>query len=579
MSSSTTPASGLSSNIGGNTFRSRVRSLPLVNELDLKFNQFNITSLQNLTQSESEENTLFSATSANSIPQISLPPLCKSQLSAPSAQGPQTANPAGIAQRRGSQTSQFERNRTPSLPAPQNQSEKSLKSVQASNFKNYDELNLVPLESLDILKLSIDQYGCRYLQKKLEADHTIKDLVFSKIFNNLIELIVDPFGNYLIQKLVDVLSSYQKDLMLEKAHAYLFFIAVNQYGTRSLQKIIDRVDTTYQMDLIVKGLQLKDSSNESEENVVVRLIKDLNGNHVIQKCIFKFPPEKFQFIIDSICLTNNIVRISTHKHGCCVLQKLLNSASFEQIVKISKVLLVYLDRLINDQFGNYIIQFLFELGFLKNTNELDFLVHEFYNKIYSKMVQLSCLKFSSNVIEKFIKALKLKHSFAYLNDIVKLINAHFEMLIKDKFGNYVIQTMIDQFYGVPELNVEVTVLVNAVKNYLPVIKTAPYARKIQLKIQQLEANYTLGVQLNTVPAMGFSGYHDSRVAYMGGDDFTPKEYQEHCQNHGPYGYSNELNGYFPAGTPLYARDTNTESHLYKSRYSDQAFVKAKYNPL
>jgi hypothetical protein len=560
-----------------------------VNELDYKFNQININNLQNLSQSPSANYYAPSPSiigsgssgSCNSIPQIPLQQLqllsnqnqsigdqshnfqshqsslIPATISAPklnSCVSAATNSRRGSSQTFGSHTPQH--HHSSSLPTNR---AKSVDADATSNYRNYDELNLIPTQNLDMLKLAVDQYGCRFLQKKLDSDKGIKDVMFNKLFNNLIELIVDPFGNYLIQKLVDYLTSYQKDLLVEKTHSYLFLIAINQYGTRSLQKIIDRVDTTYQMDLIIKGLLLNDTANSIEDNNIVKLIKDLNGNHVIQKCIFKFPPEKFQFIIDSICLNNNIVRISTHKHGCCVLQKLLQSSNFEQIMKISKILLAFLSELINDQFGNYIIQFLFELNFMKNTSDIDFLISDFFGRIYPNLVKLSCLKFSSNVIEKFIRILKLKQNYSFLNEIIKLINVNFEVLIKDKFGNYVIQTMIDQFYDVHELNLEMNILISTVKNYLPVIKAAPYARKIQLKIQQLETNYTFESHehLNIVtpgPQTGFDPqpyYVDTKQSEhsMAQHNFNNQMY--HSKPSLPYNF----NPYFQHNSPSYNQNT------------------------
>lgn len=505
---SSTPLSSLNTSIGGNTYRSRFKSLPLVNELDQKFNQFNINNLQNLSQPPqqpySKQDHYLNTTAQKvgpgattvltngTIPQISLQQYHSTQ----SQQNPP------IPQRQKSQPILLQHQHQPSVPALNFSSQPHTPKIEIPNYKNYDELNLMPIENLDILKLSVDQYGCRFLQKKLDLDASIKDVIFNKISNNLIDLIIDPFGNYLIQKLIDHLTTFQKDMLIEKIHAYLFLVSINQYGTRSLQKIIDKISNTYQIDLVIKGLQMNDNSNGVEDNNIVKLIKDLNGNHVIQKCIFRFPPEKFQFIIDSICLDNNIVRISTHKHGCCVLQKLLNNANFNQILKISKGLLLFLDELINDQFGNYIIQFLFELNFLKTSNNVNYLIDEFFKRIYRNMIQLSCLKFSSNVVEKFIKVLKSKQNYVYLIEIIKLVDANFELLIKDKFGNYVIQTLIDQFYDVPELGTEMNALIVNIKNYLPAIKSAPYARKIQLKIQQLETNYNLMSSATSLNSFG-----------------------------------------------------------------------------
>lgn len=61
------------------------------------------------------------------------------------------------------------------------------------------------------------------------------------------------------------------------------------------------------------------------------LIKDLNGNHVIQKCLHRLSAEHRQFIYDAV--SEKCVEVATHKHGCCVLQRCIDYASASQKVK------------------------------------------------------------------------------------------------------------------------------------------------------------------------------------------------------------------------------------------------------
>lgn len=52
-------------------------------------------------------------------------------------------------------------------------------------------------------------------------------------------------------------------------------MALNTHGTRAVQKLIETLSTREQRTLIIGAL--KDG--------VVALIKDLNGNHVVQRCL------------------------------------------------------------------------------------------------------------------------------------------------------------------------------------------------------------------------------------------------------------------------------------------------------
>lgn len=389
-----------------------------------------------------------------------------------------------------------------------------------SDLISPNEIIITPLEKLNYLKLATDQFGCRFLQKKLESNSDIesdlvRDLMFDQIKGSFLNLILDPFGNYLIQKLCEFLTTAQKTFLIESIYPHVLKISINQYGTRSLQKIIDTVDNEQQIDLIIRGFSQEFTSIEQ----VVTLINDLNGNHVIQKCIFKFPSTKFGFIINAIIENDNIITISTHKHGCCVLQKLLNVCTLEQICTISWKIIQYLSGLINDQFGNYIIQFLLDI------KELDYyLLNEMFNKLHNELIQLSCLKFSSNVIEKFIKKLfhiiksSIKGEFLpNINDgvinetmnilltIIDSFTLNLNILIRDNYGNYALQTLLDvKNYNIMlnypdnllimennrkylsfsnDFTNKISNLILLTKDLLPSIKTTSYAKKIKLKVR------------------------------------------------------------------------------------------------
>jgi len=84
----------------------------------------------------------------------------------------------------------------------------------------------------------------------------------------------DPFGNYLFQKLLEFRNDEERNVLIKNASHDLVRIALNQHGTRALQKMIDFITTHGQDQAIIDALRFR----------VVELIQDLNGNHIIQKC-------------------------------------------------------------------------------------------------------------------------------------------------------------------------------------------------------------------------------------------------------------------------------------------------------
>jgi Pumilio-family RNA binding repeat len=52
--------------------------------------------------------------------------------------------------------------------------------------------------------LARDQGGCRFLQKKIEeSNFAYLDIIFESTIDYYMELMNDPFGNYLTQKLTE----------------------------------------------------------------------------------------------------------------------------------------------------------------------------------------------------------------------------------------------------------------------------------------------------------------------------------------------------------------------------------------
>ncbi|KAH9299581.1 hypothetical protein KI387_031263, partial [Taxus chinensis] len=148
-----------------------------------------------------------------------------------------------------------------------------------------------------IYLIAKDQHGCRFLQKKFE-EGIPQDVhaIFVEIINHIIELMTDPFGNYLVQKLLEVCNEDQRLqilLAVTGKPGELVNISLNMHGTRAVQRLIETLKTPEQISLVVKSLK----------SGVVTLIKDLNGNHVVQRCLQCLNDKDNQ-----CCESRNVVR-------------------------------------------------------------------------------------------------------------------------------------------------------------------------------------------------------------------------------------------------------------------------------
>ncbi|KAL0059676.1 hypothetical protein AAF712_013579 [Marasmius tenuissimus] len=336
----------------------------------------------------------------------------------------------------------------------------------------------------EIPALCKDQHGCRYLQKKLEEgvpEH--RDMIFRETFGHFADLMTDPFGNYLCQKLLEYSTDDQRNVICESVAQDLVNISLNMHGTRAVQKMIDFLSTRRQADVRYNA-QIHSIIVALSLHVVV-LIKDLNGNHVIQKCLNKLTPEDNQFIYNAVAA--NCVEVATHRHGCCVLQRCIDHASDHQRIQLVNEITFNALTLVQDPYGNYVVQYILDL----NDNRFsDAVIRQFAGNVCALSVQ----KFSSNVIEKCIRV--AEHTTRKML-IEELLNrTRLEKLLRDSYGNYCVQTALD--YAEPTQR---ALLVEGIRPVLPLIRNTPYGKRIQNKLQREHLDQ-------------FGGYHGQQAALV-----------------------------------------------------------------
>ncbi|KAI9103590.1 hypothetical protein K1719_023213 [Acacia pycnantha] len=307
-----------------------------------------------------------------------------------------------------------------------------------------------------IYLIAKDQQGCRFLQKMFD-EGTPEDVqvIFNEIINHVVELMVNPFGNYLMQKLLDVCTEEQRMriiLMVTLEPRQLVRISLSTHGTRVVQKLIQTLQTKQQISLVVSAL----------EPGFLELIKDLNGNHVIQRCLQFLGNEDNKFIF--VAAAKYCIEIATHQHGCCVLQKCISHSSGEHRERLIAVISANALLLAQDQYGNYVVQYILDL---RNPYATACITSQFEGHY----VQLSMEKFSSHVVEKCL------HVFDSVNQsriICELLSApHFEQLLQDPHANYVVQSALRYSAG-PAQNA----LVEAIESHKAVLRNIPFSKKI-----------------------------------------------------------------------------------------------------
>jgi hypothetical protein len=255
---------------------------------------------------------------------------------------------------------------------------------------NYYDDNYVVENILNLLK---DQNGCRLVQKKIEEkamDRNYLDQIYEKIKSNICEIITDQFGNYVIQKYFEIIQNEKLQVLkfFEKIKNELFSISVNHYGTRFFQRALECMTPKYPL---IETDELNEILKELLRNNITNLILDTNGNHVFQKILVLYPKDKNNFIYDE--LTKIAFNVAKLKQGGCIFQRAFDYASLEQKKQIVFEIFHHIDSLINDEYGNFIIQ---QIVFLKVPEFSDFILAYLKNNLF----EFAKKKFSSNVIDK-----------------------------------------------------------------------------------------------------------------------------------------------------------------------------------
>lgn len=288
----------------------------------------------------------------------------------------------------------------------------------------------------NIYSLCKDQHGCRFLQKQLdELGPEAAEVIFRETKEHIVELMTDSFGNYLVQKLLERVTVEQRVILAELTAPHFVYIASNPHGTRALQKLVECIETDEEAKIVVESLKPS----------IVELSKDLNGNHIVQKCLQKLQPKDVQYIFDAAC--EHCTDIATHRHGCCVLQRCLDHGTEEQRQALCAKLLTHVDYLTLDPFGNYVVQYIITKESEEGTYDYTYKIVQL---LKPKVTELSLHKFGSNVIEKILRTPVVSDIM-----ILELLNhggdSDIQALLNDGYGNYVLQTILDVSHDNNEL--------------------------------------------------------------------------------------------------------------------------------
>ncbi|KAG7290907.1 hypothetical protein NEMBOFW57_000912 [Staphylotrichum longicolle] len=343
-------------------------------------------------------------------------------------------------------------NAIPTRPARDQDPGKGFRSALLDEFINQKSTKGWELKDIwnHVVEFSGDQKGSRFIQQKLEtANSDEKDQIFGELESNAIQLMKDLFGNYVMQKLFEYGNQIQKKVLAGAMKGKVVDLSMQAYACRVVQKALEHVLVEQQAEL----------AKELEPDLL-KVAKDQHGNHVVQQAIALVPRQHIDFIIDGF--KNHVCELASHQYGCRVVQRILEHGTEADKAMIMQELHNSAQLLVTDQYGNYVIQHVLEKGSLEDRSRMIAMVTP-------QLLTLSRHKNASNVVEKCILFGTHQEQRAIRDQLViggDDTNSPLFQLMRDQFGNYVIQKLVKALQD----NQDQGVLVDKLASHLQSLK-------------------------------------------------------------------------------------------------------------
>lgn len=197
---------------------------------------------------------------------------------------------------------------------------------------------------MDIRDRIMTYKGSVELQNELDDDSLVlPTFILQGIEDDVINVCLDVYGNYVCQKLIKYLS---KDQMIK-------FIYLISFDFKRLFKTIPGACIISSVLKVLSAERLcEDQRSRGAQELILRLIElnlndligDLQGSHLLQECYDLFDLTSLKFI--SQFVIENFYIIATDRYGCCLIKKIIES-EFDERETDEKMFELVLDNLSN----------------------------------------------------------------------------------------------------------------------------------------------------------------------------------------------------------------------------------------
>ena len=295
-----------------------------------------------------------------------------------------------------------------------------------------------------ILSAFHNQRNTIILQKSLsEINKDTINTIVQELSGTYSKIIKNKNGNYFCTDLFKLCDKNQRISILKEICSTLSEDCIDEYGTHPIQTLIELSKCEEEYKLIL--------SSFNENDKILKASLNPNGSYVVQKIIV-FIPERYRMEFNLIFIKLLSI-LAMDMYGVCTVKKFIGYTKNELLVK--QILNIILNKFVNiseNQYGNYLIQYLLEYWW--NSNEGVFLK----KLCISKFHLLATNHYSSYICDLFIKLSSYEEKKLLMSSIIKDKNINY--LNNNNSGNIIMNKLLNSLNKQKDGN-------NTKKNHIP----------------------------------------------------------------------------------------------------------------
>lgn len=252
--------------------------------------------------------------------------------------------------------------------------------------------------------------------------NNIEILIYLLNKEGITKLMKHKFGNYFIQEIIRDAKNPQVKLILDLISQTFVEISESNSGTHVLQALLDKVNNFELRNLVLKSI----------ENKELEMAFNNNATYVLQKIIGTIPD--YERLSTNEIIINNTINLALNSDCVFIVEKFISTITIkENKERIKNIICQNCIQLATSPFGNYLIQYLFQIWKNEDIKEINDIIIKNANFLAKQ-------RYSSNVIEKAVDTYdskikpRLIRSLSLGGDILEII--------KNQYGHYVLNKAV-----------------------------------------------------------------------------------------------------------------------------------------